>query len=161
MARTLKSYLASHPAPNRHQKAGEKTAVKRNPMSAGWAWKPDAATKRALSRGSRKIAKAKRAALNPEEMENEMATSKKASAKKKRTSKKKVRRVSKKKTAKKVAKKTTGNRIPLKKICQELKIEPKMARRKLRAANLSGHDSQSRWEFTAAQAKKAKEILAA
>jgi len=159
MARTLKHYLASHPAPNRHQKAGEKTAVKRDPMSTGWAWKPDEKTQQALARGARKIRKAKLAALNPEMEDSKMAT-KKANAKtsKKRSSKK----VSKKRASKKVtAKKVTGNRVPLKKICQKLKIDPKMARRKLRAADLKGHDSQSRWEFTPAQAKKAEEILRA
>lgn len=155
MARTLKNYLASHPAPKRHQKAGEKTAVRRNPMSAGWAWKPDGKTKRALARGNRKMAAARRAALNPETEDSTVATKK---ASKKRTTKK----ASTKKGARRVAKKVTKtNRVPLKKICQDLKIDPKLARRKLRAADLKGHDPKSRWEFTPAQAKKAKEILAA
>ena len=86
-----------------------------------------------------------------------MATSKKTGTKKKA-----AKKVTRKTTAKKVAKKTTtSNRIPLKRICQELKIDDRMARRKLRAANLKGHDPKARWEFTEAQAKKAKELLAA
>ncbi len=77
------------------------------------------------------------------------------------TKKAKGKKSTKKTSAKKVTKKTASNLVPLKKICQELEIDPRMARRKLRAADLAGHDSSSRWEFTPAQAKKAKEILAA
>lgn len=87
-----------------------------------------------------------------------MAT-KKAQSKKRPTRKSTAKKVSKKTTAKKVTKKT-GNRVPLKKVCQKLKIDPKMARRKLRAAGFSGHDPKSRWEFTPAQAKKAEALLA-
>ena len=69
-----------------------------------------------------------------------------------------------KKTEKKTAKKTAksiANRVPLKKICQDMDIDPRLARRKLRAANLASHDPKARWEFTPAQEKKAREILAA
>jgi len=150
MTRTIRQYCNANPAPKHHQKAGEKVAISSPPLSAGWAWNPDKETTRALSRGTRKIRKAKLAAQNPEMEDSKMAT-KKAKGKKS----------TKKTTAKKVAKKTTSNLTPLKKICQDLKIDPKLARRKLRAANLKGHDTQSRWEFTQAQVKKAKEILAA
>lgn len=153
-ARTIGQYCAANPVERHHQKAGEKTAVKRDPMSTGWAWKPDRKTELALKRGARKIRKAKAAELE----EAKMAT-KKAGSKKKATRKKaSTRKTAKKVSAKKVTKKT-GNRIPLKKLCQELKIDPKMARRKLRAAGLAGHDPKARWDFTAAQAKKAKEVL--
>jgi hypothetical protein len=132
--------------------------MKRNPISAGWAWKPDATTEAALRRGASKLRRAK--AHNNEEAK--MAT-KKATAKKTSTRKTSAKKVSKKGTAKKVTAKkaTNGNRIPLKKICQELKIDPKLARRKLRSADLAGHDAKARWDFTPAQAKKAKEVLSA
>ena len=70
-----------------------------------------------------------------------------------------------KKTAKKVAKKVTkaatNGRVPLKRICQELKMEPRLARRKLRNAEVSFHEEGGRWDFTPKQAKSVKEILAA
>lgn len=161
MANDIRKYCASHPVPTSHQKAGEKTAVKRNPMSAGWAWKPDEQTRRAIARGNRKKAKAQRESLNPETENSKMAT-KKAASKKKATRKTTRKTTARKKgTAKKVTKKATNNRIPLKRICADLDIDPKMARRKLRAAELSGHDPKSRWEFTPAQAKKAREVLSA
>ena len=51
--------------------------------------------------------------------------------------------------------------MPLKKICQKLKLDPKMARRKLRAEGIKGHSAKARWEFTAVQAKKVTAILSA
>lgn len=66
--------------------------------------------------------------------------------------------------AKKVAKlvtKSTGDGIALKSICAKLKIEPRLARRKLRAAELSFHGKRERWTFTPAQATKVTEILRA
>lgn len=39
-------------------------------------------------------------------------------------------------------------------------MEPKAARRKLRAAGLSFHGKRERWVFTPAQAKQVREILA-
>lgn len=51
--------------------------------------------------------------------------------------------------------------IALKTICSQLKLEPRLARRKLRAANLAFHGKRARWNFTAAQAAKVKEILRA
>jgi hypothetical protein len=59
------------------------------------------------------------------------------------------------------AKRTTGDGTPLKAICSALKIEPRLARRKLRAANLAFHGAKERWSFTDAQAAKVKEILRA
>jgi hypothetical protein len=61
----------------------------------------------------------------------------------------------------KLVKQASGDRIPLKSLCAKLKIEPRLARRKLRAAELSFHDKRDRWNFTAAQAAKATEILRA
>lgn len=57
----------------------------------------------------------------------------------------------------KVARK--AERIALKTICSSLKIDPKAARRKLRASGLSFHDSRERWSFTESQAAKVREIL--
>ncbi len=65
------------------------------------------------------------------------------------------------KSSAKLVKKATGEGIALKTICAKLKIEPRLARRKLRAANLAFHSKRERWNFTAAQAAKATEILRA
>lgn len=78
----------------------------------------------------------------------------------------KVRRVTKKAAAKKATKKVVskseaGSGIPLKTICGQLKIEPRLARRKLRNAELSFHGMRERWTFTPSQATKVKEILRA
>jgi hypothetical protein len=154
MARTIRQYCNSNPAPVHHQKAGEKVACSAPPLSAGWAWNPDEETRKAIARGNRLFRKAKKAKDEAKLEEAKMATNK--------TSKKKVsKKVAKKKVVKKVVKKTTGNTVSLKAICTELKVDPKVARRKLRAAGLKGHDAKSRWEFTQAQAKKARELLAA
>jgi hypothetical protein len=150
--RTIHEYCSANPAPTRHRKAGEKTAVRRNPLSGGWAWKPDENTAKALKRGTRKIRKAKEA-----EHQRIMEKAKMATTSKRKSSKK----VSKKTTAKKVATKSANGLIPLKKICQQLKLDPKMARRKLRDEGVKGHDAKSRWQFTAAQAKRVKAVLQA
>lgn len=153
MARTLKNYLASHPAP-KAKRSGGKTAVKRNPLSTGWAWKPDAQTELALARGRRKM---KRAAPRnqPEKEIAKMATRK---GSKKRTSTKKARKVTKKAAGKKA-----NGLIPLKTLLGT-KYTPekaKLARRKLRAdtAMAKIHSTKGRWEFTKAQATKAKAVL--
>jgi hypothetical protein len=65
------------------------------------------------------------------------------------------------KSTAKLVKKASGEGTPLKSICAKLKIEPRLARRKLRAANLAFHGKRERWNFTAAQAAKATEILRA
>lgn len=55
--------------------------------------------------------------------------------------------------------KTEDGKIPLKAICAKIGKDPKMARRKLRNADLSFHDARDRWNFTKVQAEKVKEIL--
>lgn len=78
-----------------------------------------------------------------------------------------VRKAAAKKAAKpakssaKLVKKTDGDRIALKSICSRKKIEPRLARRKLRAAGLAFHDPRDRWTFTKAQAARVEEILSA
>lgn len=128
--------------------------------SLGWAWRPTSGVTSALKRGSEKIRIGElrehhriMGTTMPEEEETKMA--------KKVTTKKTP--VSKKKTAVKKADKakTDDGRIPLKRICGQLGIEPRLARRKLRNAELSFHDSRDRWAFTAAQAEKVKEVLRA
>jgi transcription initiation factor IIE alpha subunit len=56
-----------------------------------------------------------------------------------------------------------GKLIPLKKICEELDIDPKATRVKLRRLIAKGtidfHDASQRWEFTAAQAKEIRSHL--
>jgi hypothetical protein len=64
-------------------------------------------------------------------------------------------------TAKLVKKADPKDGTPLKSICAKLRIEPRLARRKLRAANLAFHGKRERWTFTPAQAAKATEILRA
>lgn len=56
----------------------------------------------------------------------------------------------------------TGKRaekIALKSICSQLRIEPKAARRTLRKAGLSFHSPKERWVMTEAQAQKVRDIL--
>jgi hypothetical protein len=65
------------------------------------------------------------------------------------------------KSSAKLVKKADASGTPLKTICAKLKIEPRLARRKLRAADLAFHGKRERWIFTPAQAAKATEILSA
>lgn len=65
----------------------------------------------------------------------------------------------KKSSAKLVTKAATTDGIALKTICAKLKIEPKLARRRLRAAKLAWHDPKSRWNLTAKQATQVTELL--
>ena len=65
------------------------------------------------------------------------------------------------KSTAKLVKKAPTDGTPLKTICAKLKIEPRLARRKLRAADLAFHGKRERWVFTPAQAAKATEILRA
>lgn len=78
----------------------------------------------------------------------------------KKAAAKKVAKSAAKSTAK-LVKKSDASGTPLKVICAKLKIEPRLARRKLRAAELAFHGKRERWIFTAAQAAKATEILSA
>lgn len=127
--------------------------------SLGWAWNPPSGVTSALKRGSEKIRIGElrehhriMGTTMPEEEETKMAkkVSKKSTASKKKTTVKKAD------TAK-----ADDGRIPLKRICGQLGIEPRLARRKLRNAELSFHDTRDRWAFTAAQAEKVKEVLRA
>ena len=100
------------------------------------------------------------------------ADSKKAAAKKKAEAKKTgKKKVVKKVTVKKVTakKSTTGtvktkskdsNLLPLKRILPA-DMDAKLARKKLRAAGIKGHDPKARWEFTEAGAEAALKILKA
>lgn len=70
------------------------------------------------------------------------------------------------KAAVKVATKNADARIPLKKICADLEIEPKAARVKLRRAwrregeqNVAFHTKGARWDLTPKEAKEVREIL--
>lgn len=74
---------------------------------------------------------------------------------------KKVSKTAAKKSTAKLVKKSDGDGIALKSICGQLKMEPRLARRKLRAAGLAFHGKRERWTFTPTQATKAKEILRA
>lgn len=65
----------------------------------------------------------------------------------------------KKSSAKLVTKAATSDGIALKTICAKLKVEPKLARRKLRAAKFPWHDPKSRWNLTAKQAQQVTALL--
>lgn len=151
MARTIKHYLKSHPTPKR--KPGRKVATAEKIVSVGWAWKPDDETRKALSRGNRKVKRAKAERQSIIE-DSKMATRKSKKASKKGTAKRKA-----------AAKKKASSLIPLKKLLGNSYTPEtaKMARRKLRASKEMSkiHDQKGRWEFTQVQAKKAKEVLAA
>lgn len=95
-----------------------------------------------------------------------MATTKKTSTKKsspRKVSSKKT--PSKKKTTKKSAPAAAeGGRIPLKRICQKLDLDPKNARVRLRRAirngDLSFRDVDgSRWDLTKREAAQVEKIL--
>lgn len=155
MARTIRNYCNAHPVQRHHQKAGEKVAVSSPPLSVGWAWNPDEKTRKQIAAGNRRYRKAVLASKERELEETQMATSKSKTGKKAST----------KKTAKKVAKKVEkrSGLTPLKALCKTLRIDPRLARRVLRAdkAMVKVHEAKGRWEFTEAQAKKAKAVLTA
>ena len=146
---------------------------------AHWTWRPDAQTTRAINRGNRKIAKAKRLLLQQMDEDTTMATRKTTTAKKApvkndmvkkaltdaKKTKATIARARKDTPAKKAApaKKAPvakSNLTPLKTIVPD-GMDTRIARRKLRKAGLAGHDAKARWEFTAAEVKKVQEILAA
>jgi len=62
-----------------------------------------------------------------------------------------------------VAAAPTGKLIPLKRICEEMDLDPKATRVKLRRLAAKGelefHDHSQRWEFTPAQAKEIRAAL--
>ncbi len=53
----------------------------------------------------------------------------------------------------------SDGKIVLKSLCSQLKINPRIARRKLRKAGLAFHGHRDRWTFTEKQAEKVKEVL--
>lgn len=139
-------------------------------LSAGWAWKPDFQTREALARGQ----KHHRAMLDKREakypvtrktpMSNQNAVStaapKKTPAKKVAPKKTPVKKAAVKKVAtptKKAATSVNGL-IPLKKLLPA-SMDARLARKKLRDAKLNFHLHGNRWEFTADQAKRAREVL--
>jgi hypothetical protein len=79
----------------------------------------------------------------------------------KKAAAKKAAKPATKSSAKLVKKSDPKDGTPLKVICAKLKIEPRLARRKLRAADLAFHGKRERWVFTPTQAAKATEILRA
>lgn len=114
--------------------------------SLHWSWKPDHDTVESLKRGNRKFRKPELSPKRIEEMN--MATVKQG--------------------PKKVAKangngKTPSDLVALKTLCKELKVEPRLARRKLRKASITGHDARDRWNFKPGSGAltKAREVLAA
>jgi hypothetical protein len=113
--------------------------------SLSWSWKPDNNTVNRIRDGNRK---SRRPELSPQRIEEmNMATVTTA-----------------KKTApKKVSTKSTDGLIPLKTLCKDLEIDPRMARRKLRKAKISGHDARDRWSFKKGSPSydKAREALQA
>lgn len=102
---------------------------------------------------------------NTETTTNTPAPAAKPAAKKtaapKKAAPKKAAKPAAKSSAKLVKKSDPKDGTPLKAICAKLKIEPRLARRKLRAAELAFHGKRERWVFTASQAAKATEILTA
>lgn len=114
--------------------------------SLSWAWKPDANTVNRLKDGNRKT---RRPELPPNRIEEfKMAEAKKGPKKVAKTN---------------GATKTASDLIALKVLCKELKVEPRLARRKLRKADITGHDARDRWSFKPGSTAltKAREVLAA
>lgn len=140
----IRKYCLRNPVPK--EKAGPRTAVRRNPLSAGWAWSPDDSTTQAISRGQRKVARAKRRLLQSNNEDITMATATKKTVTKKT--------VAKKSPAKKAAAKKSQT---LKQILPD-GYDPRKARRILRKSDLA-KEMGERWEFTPAQRDKALELL--
>lgn len=76
--------------------------------------------------------------------------------------------MSKSKKGPKVARSTDAGRIPLKKICQDLGLDPKRSRVRLRRAwrrdgegNVEFHSKGARWDLTPKEAKEVRAILSA
>jgi len=155
--------------------------------SLGWAYRPDADTREALARGADKIRKhPELGADRPHFGANLVKASTRMGKRRSTTTRrkkvaKKVHRLkeiaarkggstkrtvqaaptpSRKKT---VAPAPTGKLIPLKRICEEMDLDPKATRVKLRRLISKGeidfHDHSQRWEFTPAQAKEIRAHL--
>lgn len=115
--------------------------------SLSWSWKPDSNTANRIKDGNRKM---RRPELPPNRIEESiMADS---------TAKKGPKKVAKTNGAKPVS-----DGVALKVLCKELKVDPRLARRKLRKAEISGHDARDRWTFKPGSSAltKAREVLAA
>lgn len=151
--RSITDYCKENPVPK--EKRGPATAIKRNPMSAGWAWSPDEDTTKAIAKGSRKAAKARRNS-ETEKGNTDMTTASKKTAARKPAKKTAAKKAPAKKasTAKKVV---ATNKKTLKQILPTGYSDRK-ARRILRKSSLA-HELKGRWEFTAKQAKDALELL--
>lgn len=134
----------------------ETVQPKASDLSLGWAWRPEKAVRAALSRGVTKLRKQGGADSTDVTLkEKEMAT-KSASRSSKKTA------PSHKKTP--IRKVSSGVLIPLKKICQDLDLDPKASRVKLRRLTRNGdldikEIGEGRWEFTPPQAKEVRARL--
>lgn len=77
--------------------------------------------------------------------------------------KKTVAATSKKRTVQASSSKDDGKMIPLKRICEQMDLDPKATRVKLRRLIAKGeikfHEHSQRWEFTPAQAKEVRAAL--
>ncbi len=118
-----------------------------NDKDDGWAWKPDSSVNRAIAKGNRRLARHKR-------QFDKSFTEVKTMAQRKGT------KAAKKTTTKPAAKKApASNVVSLKELLRDTDLDARLARRKLRAAGLKGHDPKARWEFSKAQVPAAKKAL--
>jgi hypothetical protein len=159
--------------------------------SLGWAFRPDEATVSALAQGVKKIRRHPGLGSDrphyggnlAEALAKEREKGKRTITKRRRTMAKKVHRLkeiaarktgstkktvetapSKKKTAGLKANAVSdGKLIPLKRLCEQMDLDPKATRVKLRRLIAKGeidfHDHSQRWEFTPAQAKEIRQVL--
>jgi hypothetical protein len=160
--------------------------------SLGWAFRPDEDTVSALAQGVKKIRRHPGLGSDrphyggnlAEALAKEREKGKRnITRKRRRTMAKKVHRLkeiaarksgsvkktvqaaapSKKKTVQEAS--SDGKMIPLKKLCEQLDLDPKATRVKLRRMIAKGdiefHDHSQRWEFTPAQAKVVRAALTA
>lgn len=128
-----------------------------------WAWKPDNTTVVSLRNGNRKLRIA-HPEVPPHQREEYIRQEKlkMATEAAKKSPKKLVRKVSKK-TDRAAGPAVDKDSVPLKALCQEMKLDPRAARRVLRKAKISGHDSRDRWTFKKGSSAldKAREALSA
>lgn len=125
-----------------------------------WAWRPDPETSGALKRGAKKIRDAwtEKGEVLGSDRPHFGGLIESTQPAEKATRRRKM--ATKNTTNAKTTSTKSETRVPLKRICADLKMEPRLARRKLRNADLSFHDSRDRWSFTKAQVPKVKAILA-
>jgi len=141
--------------------------LSRYKASHNWAWRPDLTTRKALHDGNLKTKRFEMPPKRIEEMQMFLNTVAASSSTPRRVSKKPAKGVPTK-VVKKVSAKTAAPKaevdsgiIPLKALCRELGVDPRLARRKLRRASISGHDPRNRWSFKkdSAVLSKAREVL--